>query len=61
MYSYHYQDGQKRLVFRYDNAAHKPSLSQPEHKHTPEGVEVSSAPTLVEVLDEILSLIRRPW
>jgi len=54
MYAYHYQDANKALIFRYDNAAHRPSLSQAEHKHTPAGVEVSPAPTLAQVVDEIL-------
>lgn len=54
MYAYHYQDKRGQLVFRYDNAAHKPRLSQPDHKHTVNGVELSAAPTLVQVLDEIL-------
>ncbi len=54
MYAYHYQGMDKILVFRYDNAAHKPALSQAEHKHTAEGVERSSAPTLDLVIDEIL-------
>ncbi len=53
MYAYHFQDADKRLVFRYDNAAHRPPLSTPEHKHTTEGVAVSLPPTLREVLDEI--------
>lgn len=53
MYAYHFQDGDKQLIFRYDNASHRPALSQPEHKHTPEGVEPSPAPTLQKVLDEI--------
>ena len=54
MYAYHFQDRDKQLQFRYDNAAHRPALSQPEHKHTSHGVELSVAPTLQEVLDEIL-------
>lgn len=53
MYAYHFQDGDKQLRFRYDNAAHRPRLTQPEHKHTVAGVEVSAAPTLQQVLDEI--------
>ena len=53
-YAYHYQDAEKNLIFRYDNAAHKPSLSQPEHKHTSSGIEPSGAPTLQMVIDEIL-------
>lgn len=53
MYAYHFQDGDKQLRFRYDNAAHRPALPQPEHKHTVNGVEVAAAPTLQQVLDEI--------
>ena len=53
MYAYHFQDGEKQLKFRYDNAAHRPALLEPEHKHTVDGVEISRAPTLQEVLDEI--------
>ena len=54
MYAYHYQAANKALIFRYDNAAHRPPLPQPEHKHTPEGVTVVLAPTLVGIIDQIL-------
>ncbi len=54
MYAYHYQDASKALILRYDNAAHRPPLSQLSHKHTSAGAVVASAPTLAEVLDEIL-------
>ena len=53
MYAYHFQDAEQRLVFRYDNAAHRPRLPKVEHKRTADGVEVSIAPTLREVLDII--------
>jgi hypothetical protein len=33
MYAYHYQDADNNLIFRYDNASHRPALSQPSHKH----------------------------
>ncbi len=52
MYVYHYQDVHHQLIFRYDNAAHRPALAQPDHKHTPAGVEISSAPTLAQVILE---------
>lgn len=55
MYAYHYQDAEKQLIFRYDNAAHRPMLSQPAHKHTPSKVEVGPAPTLTHIIGEILS------
>lgn len=54
MYAYHYQDANTALIFRYDNAAHRPLLPQPEHRHTSSGIQVSPAPTLAKVLDEIL-------
>ena len=54
MYADHYQDADNNLIFRYDNAAHRPALPQPEHKHTRSGVEAAPAPTLAEVLDQIL-------
>lgn len=57
MYAYHYQDAAHNLIFRYDNAVHRPSLPQPEHKHTPAGIDVSPVPTLPGVLDQILKQI----
>lgn len=53
-YAYHYQDKDSKLIFKYDNAAHKPRLPQPDHKYTATGIELSAAPTLMQVLDEIL-------
>ncbi|HEX9925618.1 MAG TPA: DUF6516 family protein [Anaerolineae bacterium] len=50
----HFQDIVNNLIFRYDNAPHRPSLSQAEHKHTPTGIEISPVPTLAQVIDEIL-------
>ncbi len=54
VYAYHYQDVERKLVFRYDNAAHRRPLPQAEHQHTPAGVEVHPAPTLAQVVDEII-------
>ena len=59
MYAYHYQDAAKALIFRYDNALHRPALSQQEHKHTPTSIDVGSISTFIEVLDEILNRIGR--
>lgn len=53
MYSYHYQDAGQQLVFRYDNARHRPPLPTSEHKHTDNKVTASHAPSLEEVLTEI--------
>lgn len=54
MYAYHYQDADEQLVFRYDNAAHRPPLPAREHKHTPEGIVILPPPTLEQVIDEIV-------
>lgn len=32
-YSFHYQDRENHLIFRYDNAKHKPDLGYTDHKH----------------------------
>jgi hypothetical protein len=55
MYTYHYQDATAALVFRYDNARHRPLLGMLEHKHTSDEVTEAAAPTLEEVLTEIVS------
>jgi hypothetical protein len=55
MYTYHYQDAQERLIFRYDNARHRPLLHSLEHKHTPEQVVETPTPTLEDVLAEIVA------
>ena len=54
MYAYHYQAADGTPVFRYDNARHRPLLPQREHKHTHADVQVCPAPTLTQVIDEIL-------
>ena len=33
-YAYQYQDSSDQLIFRYDNAAHRPALGFKEHKHS---------------------------
>ncbi|MCP4428105.1 MAG: hypothetical protein GY803_26765 [Chloroflexi bacterium] len=54
MYSYHYQDANQTLIFRYDDTPHFPDLPDfPHHKHI--GTQVISAepPDLTAVLQEI--------
>ncbi|MCA9979859.1 MAG: hypothetical protein KDD89_03485 [Anaerolineales bacterium] len=55
-YSYHYQSPQKELLFRYDNARHKPPLNQLEHKHVGNEIKLVSEPTLDDVLLEIVTV-----
>ncbi len=54
-YSFHYQDQDDGLVFRYDNADHKPSLGFADHKHVGDQVVKTEIPDLKEVLDEIIN------
>jgi len=58
-YSYHYQDKDSNLIFRYDMAPHHKEIpSYPHHKHTsPEAVIASSVPDVTIVLEEIDELI----
>jgi hypothetical protein len=59
MYTYHYQDANNHLVFRYDNARHKPPLASSEHKHLPNQIIEASAPIFDDVLLEIV--IMKGW
>jgi hypothetical protein len=59
MYTYHYQDAGHQLIFRYDNARHRPPLRSLEHKHTPGQVIEVPAPTLEDVLAEIV--VAKGW
>ena len=54
-YSYHYQDHDGSLIFRYDMAPHHKELKTfPHHKHLPDNeVITASEPNLTNVLDEI--------
>jgi hypothetical protein len=54
-YSYHCQDPDARLLFRYDNAAHKPALPYACHKLLPSGDIIEApVPDLSSVLDELM-------
>jgi len=55
-YSYHFQDAKNQLIFRYDNAAHKPRLPFTDHKHLPNQIISAPAPQLGDVLAEIFVL-----
>jgi uncharacterized protein DUF6516 len=59
MYTYHYQDAGNQLIFRCDNALHKPALPSVAHKHLPTQIVATRAPTLDEVLAEIATT--RGW
>lgn len=53
-YRYQVMDNKKNLVFRYDNVAHHPeTTTHPHHKHLPGKIVNSSAPNLIEVIEEV--------
>lgn len=53
-YSFHYQKQDGTLIFRYDNAKHKPPVDIPEHKHLPDGkIVVAEPPLLSNIFTEI--------
>jgi hypothetical protein len=56
MYTYHYQDANNHLVFRYDNARHKPPLASSEHKHLPNQIIEAPAPAFDDVMVEIVTI-----
>jgi Family of unknown function (DUF6516) len=58
-YSYHYQDRNIDLIFRYDMAPHHREIKTfPHHKHIhSNNVIEASAPAFAQVLDEISDLI----
>jgi hypothetical protein len=57
-YAYQYQDRDGELIFRYDNAVHRPALGYREHKHTKDGVIVeASLPDISDVIDEVIECL----
>jgi len=65
MYTYHYVDSSKNLIFRYDNTGHHKDLNlptYPHHKHdgSEDNVVASPAPDFVTVLKEIETSLPLP-
>ena len=56
-YVYQYQDREGNLIFRYDNAAHKPNLEMAEHRHSSDGIEIVAPPEMADLVDEVIELI----
>ena len=58
-YAYHYQNRDGGLIFRYDNAAHKPDLGFKEHKHTFSGEIIKAGlPDLADLVDEVIACMQ---
>ena len=56
-YAYQYQDREGNLIFRYDNAAHKPELEMVEHRHSPVSIDIANPPDMAELVDEVIRLL----
>lgn len=53
-YSYHWQDKEKNLIIRWDNAPHHSNIETfPHHLHMKDGVKPSGEPTFAEILEKI--------
>ncbi len=52
-YAYHYQNRVGEMIFRYDNARHRPDPGFLDHRHTPGSLAAASVPTLESVLGEV--------
>lgn len=64
-YAYHYQTASQQLIFRYDNARHKPDLGFLDHRHASDGTitQVTAVPDLGQVVTEVvntMTLRRQP-
>ena len=57
-YRYHFQDTERKLVFRYDNTPHYPDLrTYPHHKHLTNDVIPSEKPSIPAVVLEVVNNI----
>jgi hypothetical protein len=57
-YSFHYQKQDGSLIFRYDNARHKPPIGTYGYKHLPNGkVSAAEPPSLKDIFTEIMDLL----
>jgi len=57
-YAYQYQGRDGKLIFRYDNARHRPDLGFSSHKHFSDGsIKESSIPNISDVVDEVIGHI----
>ena len=57
-YGYQYQNRDGDLIFRYDNAVHRPALDFKEHKHIKGGVIIEAIlPDVSDIMDEVLGFL----
>lgn len=56
-YAFHYQDMNGTMIFRYDNAAHRPNLPFADHKHIKTDIVEASIPELSGVVEEVIAFL----
>lgn len=57
-YAYQYQANNGELIFRYDNAVHRPALGFKEHKHTKDGAIIeASLPDISDIVNEVIECL----
>jgi hypothetical protein len=57
-YAYQYQDREGNLIFRYDNAKHRPELGFKAHKHLADGkISAAALPDVFDLVDEIVGYL----
>ncbi|MFH0724745.1 MAG: DUF6516 family protein [Pseudomonadota bacterium] len=57
-YAYQYQSRDGKLIFKYDNARHRPDLGFSNHKHLDDGTIIrTSLPDIFDVVDEVIGYI----
>jgi len=53
-YSYHWQNNEKKLIKRWDNAPHHSNIETfPHHLHDKNDIKPTNEPTFVEILEKI--------
>lgn len=58
-YSYHFQDKNKKMIVRWDNAPHHPELvNYPHHLHKGQNVKGTSKKSFTNILKEIERILR---
>lgn len=56
-YAFHYQDQTGQLIFRYDNARHRPDPGFLEPRHSQNSLVAAAPPNLEAVLEEIFDYV----
>jgi hypothetical protein len=57
-YAYQYQDKDGNLIFRYDNAKHRPDLGFDAHKHlSDDTISADTLPDIFDLVDEIVGYL----